>query len=76
MAPRHDEIVKTTADGFTVAWDTTVRVDEARVRAVEKVVKEQALELGAIFGTADVFANRDDAAKVRDRLAQRGRTRP
>ena len=52
MTPRHDEIVKVTSDGFTVAWDMTLRADDARAKAVEKVVKEQATELGAIIGTA------------------------
>lgn len=50
MAPRHDEIIKKTEDGFAVAWDATVRADESRKRAVAKVVREQATELTTMFG--------------------------
>jgi hypothetical protein len=62
MAPRHDEIVKTTADGFTVAWDTT-KGDDSRIKAVEKVVRAQADELGALVG-ADIVVAKGDQLTV------------
>lgn len=73
MAPRHDEIVKTTADGFSVAWDTT-KADESRVKAVEKVVKAQADELGALFGADIVVAEGDQVTVVEVKKAA-GNTR-
>lgn len=63
MAPRHDEIVKKTADGFTVAWDTT-EADDARTKAVERVAKDQATQLGALFGADLVFTKGDEVAVV------------
>lgn len=80
MAPRHDEIVKKTKDGFIVAWDTTNK-DDARTKAVDKVVKEQATELGALFGAHDiVFRKGDEVAvveikKERDSRSSRDRAR-
>jgi len=62
MAPRHDEIVKTTADGFTVAWDTT-EADHARIEAVERVVKDQATALDALF-SADLVITKGDEVMI------------
>jgi hypothetical protein len=71
MAPRHDEIVKTTGDGFFVAWDTTTRSDTARTKAVDEVVVEQARELGEIIGADIVMRHSDEVIAVEIKTSKR-----
>ena len=49
MAPKHDEIVRHTSDGWAVAWDANT-VEPATRRAFDKVIDRNARALRAVLG--------------------------
>jgi ferric-dicitrate binding protein FerR (iron transport regulator) len=53
MAPKHDEIVRQQADGWTVAWDANT-VEPATRKAFDKVIADNARALREVLhGTSD-----------------------
>jgi hypothetical protein len=50
MAPKHDEIVRHQADGWSIAWDTNV-VEPATRKAVDKVIADSTRALREILRT-------------------------
>jgi hypothetical protein len=67
MAPKHDEIVRYQAGGWSIAWDTNV-VDPATRKAFDKVVAENTRALREILRSGPdqaVAATRQPARRAR-----------
>ena len=52
MAPKHDEIVKSLGDGWSMAWDTN-KIDRETHKAMDRVVQENADSLWEIIADAE-----------------------